>query len=80
MKFGETNQSFQAEFEGAIPVSSVSDHSVLINRDLPDQHPMKAITNLDNELGKKLEGEGALSNQEIYQIMEGTTNGKIFRQ
>lgn len=29
---------------------TVNDHSVLTNRDLPDQHPIEAITGLNDEL------------------------------
>ncbi len=32
------------------PIEGTSDYSKLINRDLPDQHPIEAITGLENEL------------------------------
>lgn len=52
--------------------SSTGDHSVLKNRDLPDQHPIKAITNLDETIKKtnttleeKLDKSSAMTPDEI---------------
>lgn len=58
-----------------------SDHSKLVNRDLPDQHPIEAITDLQSELDEKLEDSDlqALSNIEIENLLRGTRNGKILR-
>lgn len=41
----------------------IKDHAILVNRDLPDQHPIDAITDLDTSL-ESLETEG-ISNLEI---------------
>lgn len=38
----------------------VSDHSRLTNRDLADQHPISAITNLQDLLDKKLDSDTAM--------------------
>lgn len=46
---------------------TTSDHNKLNNRDLPDQHPMEAITGLDDALGGKVEGD-AITNSEIDQL------------
>jgi len=36
----------------------VTDHPALRNRDLPDQHPISAITGLQEELDSKISGLG----------------------
>lgn len=62
----ETSATFETEI-GEIQRLATSDHSQLTNRDLPDQHPMGAITGLTEALqnagtsyeighGLKLEG------------------------
>lgn len=60
------------------PVSPVAtgDHSMLKNRDLPDQHPIKAITNLDEtiqktntSLNEKLNKSSAMSQAQIDDII-----------
>lgn len=60
------------------PVSPVAtgDHSMLKNRDLPDQHPIKAITNLDEtiqktntSLNEKLNKSSAISQAQIDDII-----------
>lgn len=40
--------------------SGTTDHSRLINRSEPDQHPIEAITDLREELDSKLNSETAL--------------------
>lgn len=45
-----------------------SDHSLLINRDLPDQHPMSAITGLNSELTQRPK-TAAMTAQEIDNIL-----------
>lgn len=61
------------------PVSPVAtgDHSVLKNRDLPDQHPIKAITNLDETIKKtnttldeKLDKSSAMTPAEIDRAIQ----------
>lgn len=59
----------QLEFEAMQQVTT-SDHARLQNRDKPDQHPIRAITNLENTLGKKLESSGFLTNLEIQAILD----------
>lgn len=49
----EWRLTIQAETELDVapePIGGTSDHSELINRDLPDQHPIGAITGLEDEL------------------------------
>lgn len=46
-----------------------SDHTQLTNRDVSDQHPISAITNLESELGAKLSDIPALTNIEIEKIL-----------
>lgn len=45
------------------------DHNRLENRDMENQHPIKAITNLKYELDNKMGTHDALSNLEILEIM-----------
>lgn len=61
------------------PVSpaATGDHSVLKNRDLPDQHPIKAITNLDETIKKtnttldeKLDKSSAMTPAEIDRAIQ----------
>ena len=48
-----------AELAGEIiNISYANDHSALRNRDLPDQHPISAITGLQEELDAKIGGLG----------------------
>lgn len=55
VKFSETDSNFDVQFEDAkTPTSSTSDHGQLINRDKENQHPIGAITGLENALGEKL--------------------------
>ena len=62
--FSSEEDSFQAEFGD----SGTNDHTMLMNREKPDQHPIKAITNLENELSVRT--DEALSNLEIYEILQ----------
>lgn len=51
-----------------------SDHNLLINRDLPDQHPISAITGLADELdGKQPSGDYATTQEvdELANIVDG---------
>ena len=49
-----------------------NDHSQLINRDSPDQHPMSAITGLEDALGDcvKVGDYAALTTQDIDEIWD----------
>lgn len=46
------------------------DHNKLKNRDMENQHPISAITNLKSELDTKMGSGQAMSNMDIYQILE----------
>ncbi len=55
---------------------ATGDHSLLKNRDLPDQHPIKAITNLDEtiqetktSLSEKLNKSNAMTEAQIDSII-----------
>ena len=70
------------------PVSSIAtgDHSVLKNRDLPDQHPIKAITNLDEtiqktnaSLNEKLNKSSAMTESQIDAIIKKSLQKKLMR-
>lgn len=60
---------FHTTFQEVVEVIE-DDHEKLKNRDLPDQHPIRAITNLQKELGSKLDSDGALTNVEIEAILQ----------
>lgn len=49
--------------------SGTLDHNNLMNRDIPDQHPTKAITGLSDILNKTMSTENVLSTEEILEIM-----------
>lgn len=51
------------------PTGDTMDHSKLTNRDLPDQHPIGAITDLTKELNQKLSGDNAMTNAQINNII-----------
>ena len=51
------------------PSGGTNDHRKLINRDLPDQHPIGAITDLTKELSQKLSGDNAMTNAQIDNII-----------
>ena len=57
MQFNETDQQVKLEFKDVSYFSSgeggTPDHSKLINRDAADQHPMSAITGLEDALDSK---------------------------
>lgn len=48
-----------------------NDHTRLLNRGEPDQHPMGAITGLDTSLGAKVSAGDALTNLEIEALLGG---------
>lgn len=52
------------------PEGGMADHRELINRDTEDQHPIGAITGLDDELSKRVKEGDALSVEDIMNIME----------
>ena len=65
----EADETFETEMDEVVEVVT-SDHAKLTNRDAEDQHPIKAITNLNQTLERKLESAGFLSNLEIQAILE----------
>lgn len=72
-----------------IPVTLfVGDHTMLTNRDAPDQHPINAISGLEEELSSLNEGQEKikvqlekvdktepLTNTDIENILGGFTDG-----
>lgn len=48
-----------------------SDHTKLINREVNDQHPINAITNLNTELANRVVSGNALTNMEIEELLGG---------
>lgn len=63
-----STKRLQAHFAGKVTrVPVESDHSVLTHRDDPDQHPIKAITNLQGELDVRT--DVAITNFEIDAIL-----------
>lgn len=81
VKFEETDFGFDTEFSSENDVFNVgfdnmsvvtaSDHNVLVNRDMPNQHPISAIVGLESELSGKLEAIPAMTNMEIENILKG---------
>lgn len=72
------NVAVDKPYDDLDPVSPVAtgDHSMLKNRDLPDQHPIKAITDLDEtiqktntSLNEKLNKSSAMSQAQIDDII-----------
>lgn len=53
--FNEVDSDFNVNFNGvSYPLNSTTDHSQLTNRDKEEQHPISAITDLENALNDKL--------------------------
>lgn len=48
-----------------------SDHTQLINRDAPQQHPIGAITSLGTQLDNRVVSGDTMTNQDIEQIIIG---------
>lgn len=64
----EADEIFQMSMDQVVEVVA-SDHNKLTNRDLPDQHPVKSITNLSRELGDRLLKTEVLTNTEIQKLL-----------
>lgn len=64
----------ETELDSDDPSGSRFDHSKLINRDLPDQHPIGAITGLETELDTI---PRAMTQEELLDILNGEGGGKI---
>lgn len=65
------SQELEFNLGDVIPVST-NDHTKLLNRDKPSQHPTSSIINLDTELGSKAThrelAENELTNIEIDEM------------
>lgn len=66
----EEGETFQTTMDQVVEVAT-SDHSKLKNRDMDNQHPISAITDLKTQLGRKMESSNALSNIDIQKIIGG---------
>lgn len=64
----------ETETDSDDPSGSRFDHSKLINRDLPDQHPIGAITGLETELDTI---PRAMTQEELLDILNGEGGGKL---
>lgn len=50
---------------------AAADHSALTHRDAADQHPMGAVTGLEEALARRLTADDAMTAADIMKIMEG---------
>lgn len=64
----------ETELDSDDPSGSRFDHSKLINRDLPDQHPIGAITGLETELDTI---PRAMTQEELLDILNGEGGGNL---
>ena len=72
VQFEETNQNTDVDFKDSQVVHvSEKDHNKLINRELEDQHPIKAISGLEEELDGKMKPSdlSVLTNQELENLL-----------
>ena len=60
-----------ADSMGQVVVVSDRDHANLKNRDAEDQHPIKSITNLSQELHNRVHIDSVISALDINEITEG---------
>ena len=60
------------KLEAKIGTGGTADHSVLENRDSPDQHPIGAISNLQNTLNSKVDTDDlkAITTEELLAILK----------
>lgn len=70
----EEPQRLEVTFEMTEGGKGTKDHSQLENRDLPDQHPISAITDLENTLAGK---QANLSQAQIDATNSGITSSKV---
>lgn len=66
----EEDMEFEHTFSGSIIVPE-TDHAKLKNRDAEDQHPIRAITRLEQELRNRVTTDSVISALDIINIMEG---------
>jgi len=79
--FGENDKSFDASLSGSsnelgssfgnVVEITTTDHNKLNNRNLPDQHPISAITDLEKKLNTKVELSHFATNADINKMMWG---------
>lgn len=69
-EMGQPSQGFDTGLQQSVRIVE-NDHAKLRNRELPDQHPMGAITGLDTSLGAKVSAGDALTNLEIEALLGG---------
>ncbi len=63
----EMTDDVEVEIDSVISTGGNKDHNQLINREIPDQHPIEAITDLRQELDDRPEAE-AITNMELDSI------------
>lgn len=66
----DADETFETTMTEVVEVVT-SDHTKLINRDAPEQHPIEAITNLNTELGNRVVSGDTLTNLDIESIITG---------
>lgn len=69
--FQSTEHEVEVGFGEKIEMGGTSKHDKLINRDLPDQHPIESITKLQPTLDDKINGANFLTNQELENLLRG---------
>lgn len=69
----ETQQKVPLKMQEIQQVAT-ADHSKLANRDLPDQHPIGAITDLEEKLEEAGEDPDTMTNAEIDQLWKAIMN------
>lgn len=73
LDFDQAQQETPLELEEIQQVAT-SDHSKLAHRDLPDQHPIGAITDLQKKLEEAGKDPDAMTNAEIDQLWKTIMN------
>lgn len=68
----EQEQPVEASFE--ISAGGTKNHNELENRDIPDQHPISAITGLENALNNK---QNRLNSGQLEAVNSGITSSKV---
>lgn len=68
----EQEQPVEASFE--ISAGGTKNHNELENRDIPDQHPISAITGLENTLNNK---QNRLNSGQLEAVNSGITSSKV---
>lgn len=70
----EIDEAFDGEYDpGAGGEGGTDDHNLLYNRDMEDQHPISAITDLEEVLDEKMDGSDAMTSDEIENILSDET-------